>query len=178
MQGDVADLRAHEVSLGKSKRCRTSPDSEAVTQECLSKGAEETTVRRRSSGIRAACLPCGRVCGLRSMPCQESITQVIHFVADVLSNRSCPVKAIFYDYACGVRRALRNGNRYRRPFSASLQRIEDCAWIIDRMHHRGHRGCKNRDKGWFVERVHPEEHLLSPSSSSHFSPRPAGAQRG
>ena len=86
----------------------------------------------------------------------ESERQVLLFVHQVL--QFVPnVAGIIYDFACGVKLHINKQVRLRagQPEERAWGALAQLRWIVDKLHFRGHKGCKNPDSAWYQPDTNP-----------------------
>jgi hypothetical protein len=121
---------------------------------------DETSVSRKTSGILVAVTPCLQIVAIRPMFAAESLCQVLLLVLHLLT-LFADLSHVVYDNACSMMRHInrqRENRKKRQEDITSWNVLAVLQWIIDRLHWRYHRACKDPLSSYFVPGVSPKEH--------------------
>ena len=68
------------------------------------------------------------------------------------------VRYVIYDFACGLLRVMRKAAHAAEgePSHAAWSKLLSLRWVVDRLHYRGHRGCKDPASSWYEPDVNPD----------------------
>ena len=139
-------VASHMADEEKTTSCSKDP----------TRGVSETYVARKSSGILLATTPCLQIVGVKPMYSSESLTQVLLFVACVLSYM-IGVTWVVYDFACGMRRFLKaqRGKRVNTKEEKAWDTFLALHWVLDRLHYQSHKACRDASSKYFDNDVNP-----------------------
>lgn len=113
---------------------------EEAAAGCTPKDVEY--VRCRTAGIVAAVWPCLVCADFRELHTSESLPQVWFFLAalfGLLRGAGRQFIGIFYDNGCGLYMYMTS---LRRLLTALARQLAQIRVVVDRLHYRGHTGCK------------------------------------